>query len=105
MQGSYLKFFVQEKTRHHGRLLYEWLLEEAKRQGLPGGSVFKAVAGYGRHGQLHEAHFIELAGELPMEVVFAVSDADADRLLDTLRQAGLDLVYVRMTAEVGRVGG
>ncbi len=75
------------------------------RQGLPGGSVFRAVAGYGRHGQLHEAHFIELAGELPMEVVFAVSDADADRLLDTLRQAGLDLVYVRIAAEVGRVGG
>lgn len=105
MQGSYLKFFVQEKTRYHGRLLYEWLLEEAKRLGLPGGSVFKAVAGYGRHGQLHEAHFIELAGELPMEVVFAVSDADADRLLDTLRQAGLDLVYVRIAAEFGRLGG
>ena len=35
MQGTYLKFYVQEKHRHHGILAYEWLLEEAKKAASP----------------------------------------------------------------------
>lgn len=36
MQGVYLKFYVQEKRRHHGILAYEWLLEAARKQGIHG---------------------------------------------------------------------
>jgi len=63
MQGIYLKFYVQENRRHHGILAYEWLLEEARKLGIHGGSAFRAIAGFGRHGKLHEEHFFELAGE------------------------------------------
>jgi PII-like signaling protein len=28
--------------------------------GIHGGSAFKAIAGFGRHGVLHEDHFFEL---------------------------------------------
>ncbi len=105
MQGVYLKFFITEKQRHQGKLAYEWLLGEAHRIGIPGGSVFRAIAGYGRHGVMHEAHFFELAGELPVEAVFALSAEDADRLLAHLRSQGLNLVYVRIPAEFGVVDG
>lgn len=105
MQGIYLKLFVHENQRHEGRLLYEWLLEEAKRIGLPGGSAFRAIAGFGRHGVLHEQRFFELAGELPVEVVFALTAADADRLLGHLAPLKLPVVYVRLPAEFGRLDG
>ena len=59
-KGSYLKFYVQEKRRLHGKLAYEWLLEQAKGLGIQGGSAFRAVAGFGRHGVLHEeVHFLQ----------------------------------------------
>jgi len=74
MQGIYLKFYVQEKHRHHGILAYEWLLEQARQHGIHGGSAFRAIAGYGRHGRLHEEHFFELAGDLSVEVGFVLSD-------------------------------
>jgi len=45
----YLKFFVIENQRHAGQLVYQWLLREASTLGLPGGSAFRAVAGFGRH--------------------------------------------------------
>ncbi|MHB1592333.1 MAG: DUF190 domain-containing protein [Sulfuricella sp.] len=32
-----------------------------------------AIAGYGRHGILHEYHFFELAGDLPVMVEFVVN--------------------------------
>ncbi|MBS1221689.1 MAG: hypothetical protein H6R23_1309 [Proteobacteria bacterium] len=54
MKGTYLKFYVHEHRRHHGILLYEWLLERARKLGIHGGSAFRAIAGFGRHGVLHE---------------------------------------------------
>ncbi|HVC31462.1 MAG TPA: DUF190 domain-containing protein, partial [Steroidobacteraceae bacterium] len=64
MQGFLLRFYVHEGHRHHGRLAWEWLLELGNRLGIRGGSAFKAMAGFGRHHVLHEAHFFELAGTL-----------------------------------------
>jgi PII-like signaling protein len=81
MQGTYLIFFVQEDRTHHGELIYEWLLKQAKCLGLKGGTAFKAIAGFGRHGLLHADHFIELASDLPVEVTFMATDGEAERLL------------------------
>jgi PII-like signaling protein len=103
MQNVYLKFYSSEKQRHDGKLLYEWLLEEAKRQGVPGGSVFRAIAGYGRHGHLHEESFFELAGEMPVQIEFMLDAQLADRLLDSLRSQQLNLRYVRYAVESGAV--
>jgi PII-like signaling protein len=103
MQSVYLKFYVSEKQRHDGKMLYEWLLEEAKRQGMPGGSVFRAIAGFGRHGHLHEETFFELAGELPLQIEFVLEAGKADHLLDSLRSQNLNLFYVRYPVETGTV--
>lgn len=104
MQGVYLKFYVQEKRRHHGLLAYEWLLEQAQKLGLHGGSAFRAIAGYGRHGRLHEEHFFELAGDLSVEVGFALTEEEAQRLLAHLAGEKLRLFYIKLPLEMGMVG-
>ena len=101
MQSVYLKFYVTEKQRHNGALLYEWLLEQAKALKLPGGSAFRAIAGFGRHGRLHEESFFELAGEMPVQVEFVLTAAMADKLLEALRPHKLNLFYVRYELESG----
>lgn len=100
----YLKFFVLENQRYRERLVYHWLLAEAHELGLRGGSAFRAIAGFGRHGVLHEAHFYELAGELPVEVVFVATREEAERLLSSVRNAELSLFYYMMPAECGNTG-
>ena len=95
-----LRVFVPEASRHHGRLTYEWLLDAAQGLGIAGGSAYAALAGFGRHGR-HDAGFFELAGELPVAVEFFVETALADRLLKTLAEAGLKLVYAKLPAELG----
>ena len=104
MQGTYLKFYVHENRNHQHILVYEWLLEQAKNLGIHGGSAFKAIAGFGRHGLLHEDLFFELAGDLPVEVVFVVSEEQAERLLTLLRKEKLTLFYVKMPVEYGVLG-
>lgn len=100
-----LSFFVIENQRHEGQLLHLWLLRKASALGLPGGSAFRAAAGFGRHHQLHEAHFYELAGELPMEVVFVASREDALRLLADVSAAGLSLFHYMVPVQAGTTGG
>lgn len=96
-----LKFYVNEKQRHNGTLLHEWLLEEARRLGAPGGSAFRAIAGFGRHGRLHEETFFELAGELPVQVEFVLEAEIADKLLELLRAHKISLFYERHAVEAG----
>jgi PII-like signaling protein len=104
MQGIYLKFYVQENRRHHGILAYEWLLEQAKKLGIHGGSAFRAIASYGRHGRLHEEHFFELAGNLSVEVGFALTEEEGERLLAHLAQEKLRMFYIKVPLEMGVVG-
>lgn len=104
MNGTYLRFYMHENVRHRHRLLYEWLLQHARTIGVHGGSAFRAIEGFGRHGVLHSAHFFELAGEMTIEVEFILTDEMADRLLESLRQENVNLVYARTQAEFGVIG-
>lgn len=104
MNGCYLRFYVHENRKHHGILVYEWLLERAKKLGIHGGSAFRAIAGFGRHGVLHEQHFFELAGDLTVEVEFIVSDAEAEQLLDLVRKENIRIFYARLPVEYATLG-
>ena len=103
MNSVHLKFYVAEKQRHAGSLLYEWLLKESKKIGAPGGFSFRAIAGFGRHGHMHDETFFELAGELPAQVEFVLDSAMADKLLEVLSQHKLNLFYVRSDVQSGLV--
>lgn len=104
MKGAVLRFFVHEGERHGHVLLFEWLLAEARRAGIPGGSAFRAIAGYGRHGVLHEQTFFELAGNLPVQVVFFTKRELAQQLLQRVAAERLRVVYSLSEAEFGVTG-
>ena len=99
MKGIHLRFYTYENRRHGAALVYEWLLEFARKAGITGGSAFRAMAGYGRHGRLHEQHFFELAGDVPVLVEFICTDAQADALLAALRHESVHLFYARLATE------
>lgn len=105
MKGTYLRFYMHENRKHHGVLLYEWLLETAKKAGIHGGSAFRAIAGFGSHGVLHEQHFFELAGDLTVEVEFLLTDDQADKLLELLRQERVRVFYAKAPAEFALLDG
>jgi len=99
--GKFLRFYVHEDHRHHHILLWEWLLEQANKMGIRGGSAFRAMAGFGRHHVLHEATFFELAGSLAVEVEFIVTDEEAKKLLARLHDEGVRLFYACIPALFG----
>ena len=104
MKGIHLRFYTYENRKHGGQLVYEWLLEFAKQQGIHGGSAFRALAGFGRHGHLHEQHFFELAGDVPVLVEFIVAEAEADGLIAALRKENVELFCARLAADFEVIG-
>ncbi len=103
MEGCFLRFYLHENQRCHGRLAWEWLLDQANKLGIRGGSAFRAMAGFGHHHHLQEDHFFELAGNLPVEVEFIVNEDESRQLLDLLRSEKLRVFYAHIPARFGVV--
>jgi PII-like signaling protein len=103
MKGYQLTFYTQQDRTHGGSSLAEWLLNCAREQGAMGGTLFTAESGFGHDRRLHSAHFFELADQ-PVCVVMAVDAEACERMLKTIRQAALDVFYVKVPIEYGRTG-
>jgi len=101
MNGVFLRFYMHENAKHRHTLLYEWLLEHAKKMGIHGGTAFRGIAGFGHHGRLHFQHFFELAGELPMQLDFLVSEEESRRLLDMIKREKVRLLYMKVPMQFG----
>jgi PII-like signaling protein len=104
MERVCIRFYATESQRHGSKLVHEWLLERAKALGVPGGTALRAIAGYGRHGILHEETFFELAGDVPVEIEFIADAPQTDALLEMLKTEKVHLFYVRMPVTSGVSG-
>ncbi|RPH59488.1 MAG: DUF190 domain-containing protein, partial [Burkholderiales bacterium] len=80
-----------------------WLVREARRLGVRGATLIAATEGFGHAGKLRSAHFFELADQ-PVEVIIAVSESDAERLFQRLREENIDVFYVKAPIEFGMTG-
>jgi PII-like signaling protein len=67
-EADLLRIYVGESDKHHGRPLYELIVEEARRRGLAGATVLRATLGFGAHSRIHTAKVLRLSEDLPMVV-------------------------------------
>jgi len=105
MQGSFLRFYVHEGHRHHHGIVWEWLLMQANKMNIRGGSAFRAMAGFGRHHKLVESRLFDLKGSQIIEIEFVVTDEEAQRLLDLVHREKIALFYAFIPARFGTMDG
>ncbi|MGE5320765.1 MAG: DUF190 domain-containing protein [Hyphomicrobiaceae bacterium] len=103
MEGYFLRFYLHENQRCHGKLAWEWLLDQANKLGIRGGTAFRAMAGFGHHHQLQEDRFFELAGNLAVEVEFIVTEAESAKLLEILHREKVRVFHAHIPARFGVV--
>ena len=103
MKGYQLAFFTQQDRRHGSSLLVEWIVEEARRLGIHGATVVPGAEGFGQHRRIHSARFFEL-GDQPVEIIMAVTEAEAALFMDRLRAESIRIFYVRTPIEFGVLG-
>ena len=63
-----LTIYVDETEKHHGKPVYEAVLDVLAQTKIAGASVFRGVAGYGGEGKLHTAKILELSTALPVKI-------------------------------------
>ena len=91
-EAKLLRIFVGEGDKHHGRPLYEVIVDEARQRGLAGATVLRGTLGFGAHSHIHTAKILRLAEDLPM--VIEIVDAE-DKIneflphLDPLMKTGM----------------
>ncbi len=67
--GYLLRIFIGESDKHAGRPLYEWLVVQARDQGLAGATVVRGMMGFGANSRVIHTFKIErLSEDLPIVV-------------------------------------
>ena len=67
-EGYLLRVFIGESDRHDGKLLYEWIVQSAKEEGLAGATVMRGMMGFGAHSRMHTFKIERLSQDLPVIV-------------------------------------
>jgi hypothetical protein len=82
-QGSLLRIFIGEADKHAGKPLYEWIVLQARAQGLAGATVLRGIMGYGANSRQIQTFKIErLSEDLPVVVEIVDTEENLEKLLD-----------------------
>jgi hypothetical protein len=79
-----VRIFLGESDRWQGQPLYVAIVEEMRRAGLAGATVFKGILGFGAHSIVHAARIVDLSSDLPIMIELVDSDEKVRAFLPTL---------------------
>lgn len=79
-----LRVFIGESDRHHGRPLYEVIVEMARSEGLAGATVLRGTLGFGASSRIHTAKVLRLSEDLPMVVEIVDTTAKLEPFIQKL---------------------
>ena len=84
-QGSLLRIFIGEADHHAGKPLYEWIVLQAREQGLAGATVLRGMLGYGANTrQIHTFKIEALSEDLPIIVEVVDTEENLEKFLDLI---------------------
>ncbi|MGK2850695.1 MAG: DUF190 domain-containing protein [Candidatus Limnocylindrales bacterium] len=60
------RIYIGEADRHHGRPLYQAIVELLRERGIAGATVFRGIEGFGANARLHTSRILRLSEDLPL---------------------------------------
>jgi hypothetical protein len=91
-EAELLRIFIGETDKKGGRLLYELIVEEARKHGMAGATVVRGEMGFGKASRIHTAKVLRLSEDLPIIVEIVDSPENIESflpVLDDLVEGGL----------------
>ena len=67
-QVGILRIFISSTDQVNHQQLYEYLVFEAKKEGLAGATVIKGIMGYGASSVIHSYKFWEVVDKVPVVI-------------------------------------
>ena len=91
-QAILLRIFIGESDRYNGKSMYIHILEMLKNEGIAGATVFRGIAGFGKHSHFHTTFILQLSTDLPILIEIADLEEKIDKIkpkLDEIITQGL----------------
>ena len=85
-EGYLLRIFIGDSDKHEGKPLYEWLVTQAREQGLAGATAWRGLMGFGAHSRIHTAKILQLSQDLPVVIEIVDVEERVQQLLTVLDQ-------------------
>ncbi|MFP4070569.1 MAG: DUF190 domain-containing protein [Desulfovibrionales bacterium] len=79
-----MRIYTGERDRIGTRPLFEVVVEEARRRGIAGATVFRGISGFGAHSRVHTNKILRLSEDLPIVVEIVDHQEKFDELFDFL---------------------
>jgi uncharacterized protein len=85
-----VRIFLGESDRWKGQPLHIAIVEEMRKAGLAGATVFKGILGFGAHSVVHAARIVDLSSDLPIMIELVDSTEKIEAFLPTLDEMVLE---------------
>ena len=87
-EGYLLRIFIGEADKYQGKPLYEWLVVQAKGQGLAGATVLRGVMGFGANSRkIQTFKLTRLSEDLPVVVEIVDTKDRLDAYLESVDES------------------
>jgi PII-like signaling protein len=87
-----LRIFIGESDKYEGKLLYKYLIELFRKEGLAGATVLRGIAGFGKSSHLHTTSILRLSTDLPIVIEVVDKKENIEKIkpkLDEVVEQGL----------------
>ncbi len=95
-----LTIYIGESDRWHNQPLHIALLETARKRGLAGVTVTRAIEGYGKHSIVHTTRLLELSSDLPIVVTIIDREEALNNFLPVVKEMVKDGLVTMQTVEI-----
>lgn len=103
-QAERLRIYVGESDTAHGRGLWHAIVLAARRAGLAGATVYRAIEGFGASSRIHTAGLLDLSSDLPIVIEIVDSTEYVERFLPELLMLVQDGMVTRERVDVVHYG-
>ena len=84
--GKAVAIYIGESDHLGGTPLHAAIVQVAKKEGLAGATVTRAMMGFGAHSQIHTTNIVLLSEDLPVVVTLIDTPEKIDAFLPMLEQ-------------------
>ena len=83
-ERTLMRVFIGESDKHHGKPLYEVLLEHFRTKGFAGATVLRGIAGFGASSTVHTDKVLRLSLDLPLIIEVVETEEKIQQILPDL---------------------
>jgi len=92
--------YINEADEWNHRPLHLEVLRMLHKEGLAGGTVLRAVAGFTAHGNVETTSLVDAGGRLPLVIEFIDTAENVDRVMPSLKKMAANRLIVRNRIEI-----